>query len=44
MHASKHFYDINFTSIFDIYFYETFSTSNSFKSARTPVFRHPVWH
>ncbi len=37
-------YDNDFTSIINIHFYETYSTSNLYKSARASLFRHPVWH
>ncbi len=33
----------DFTSIIDIYFYETFSTLIKTISACTSLFRHPVW-
>ncbi len=37
-------YDNNFILIIDIYFYETFSTPNLWKSNCASIFRHPVRH
>ncbi len=37
-------YDNNYSSIIDIYFYETFSTLSQTFSTCAKLFRHPVWH
>ncbi len=37
-------YDNNYSSIINIYFYETFSTLFQTFCAYAQLFRHPVWH